>query len=162
MSTNSDTEPEIEPEIEDSLVKPSKKVLLQKGGKAKTEKQIAAWERAQAVRLRKAEIKKEKDDEVAAIRHQNNQLKEQMKKASAPAKKPRVKKAPPPPDTDSSESESESDDYETDTDDSSESEEEVVVYKKRKPKVHRHVMPSSRRMKPEFKENPVDYNSFFI
>jgi hypothetical protein len=160
MSTNSDTEPEVEID-EDSLVKASKKVLLQKGGKVKTEKQIAAWEKAQAVRLRKAEIKKEKDDEVAAIRHQNNQLKEQMKQA-VPAKKARVKKAPPPPDTDSSETDSSSDDYETDTDDSSESEEEVVVYKKRKPKVHRHVTPSSRRMKPEFKENPVDYNSFFI
>ena len=65
-------------DIENITKVSQKKILMSKGGKEKSDKQIKQWEAAQNMRLRKAELKKERDDEIASIRNENNNLKKQM------------------------------------------------------------------------------------
>jgi len=165
---------------------------MSKGGKEKSNKQIKQWENAQNMRLRKAQLKMERDDEIASIRNENNNLKKQMADASVVSKNKKAKtnkvaiiKEIVKPDTDteessiaSSESESESE-SETESDDSDASavNEQIVaptkVYRKRqienaKKYANKHVKilkpnpKKSHRMQERVKDDTIDYHQYFI
>ena len=163
-----------------------KKILMSKGGKEKTDKQIKQWENAQNMRLRKAQLKKERDDEIASIRNENNNLKKQMVDASKKVKTNKIAiiKEIIKPDSDtefdaSTVSDSDlsvvSSSTESESDSDSEEEEEITPKKAKTRKGDRrhidtilepknsnksHRMSNRKMMKSP--EDKADYSHFFI
>jgi len=164
-------------DIENITKVSQKKILMSKGGKEKTDKQIKQWENAQNMRLRKAQLKKERDDEIASIRNENNNLKKQMAVVSKKDKTNKVAIVKPDSEESSiasSESESKS---ETESDDSDSENEQIVAppkkYRKRqienaKKYANKHVKilkpnpKKSHRMQERVKDDTIDYHQYFI
>jgi len=159
-----------------------KKIMLGKSNKVKSSKQILQWENAQKMRLRKAELKRQKDDENASIRNENNKLKKQIAE-SVVSKNVKKKKAIIP--ESESESDSESDasavsdsDSESDSSDVSEDDEVEIIPKPRKRQVQiakkyanknvkilKPKSDKSHRMANQVKDvpkNTIDFNQYFV
>ena len=148
-----------------------KKTMLAKSNKVKSDKQILQWENAQKMRLRKAELKRQKDDETASIRNENNKLKKQIAESVVSKKNVKKKKAIIVDASAVSESDSESDSEESDASavsDSESEEEDVPKLRKRQKQIAQRqvkiLKPTKchRMINHDSPEDKADYSHFFI